>query len=221
MFKFMMITALAFVMTSVSARAETDVEVTLSSGLQAFEGRIDNVEQIREKRFRKNRHYDRNTVTSTRRFARSRYQDVAWANEILVPDVSAYGVRNLLAALVSESLKRAEIDGSGTIVRVHLDRLHVSGHPLARLSGSHTYAKGTISLVDATSGQILRSAEVVANLVIDPTVDVAYQGPDFAFEDTDARLRVGPALAYFVMKGLEELYEGNLFPHPVALSFTR
>lgn len=219
MIRFLTITALAIAMTSMEAQAEADVEVTLSAGLQSLEVRIDSLEQTREKRFRRNRHYDLNATTSIRRFASSRYRDVAWANELLVPELAAYGVKNLISALVNESLNRAGVDPAGMIVRVHLDALRVSGHPLARLSGSQTYARGTISLVDAANGQILRSAEITANTVIDPTVDLGYRGPDFAFEDTDADHRVGPALAFFVMKGLGKLYEGTDFPRPVAVVY--
>ena len=220
MLRLMMFTALAFVAASLPARADADVEVTLSSGLQGMVARIDAIEQILEKRFRENSHYDLIAASSTRRFASSHYHDVAWANELLVPEATTYGVRNMLAALVEESLSRAGVDTAGTIVRVRLDMLKVSGHPLARLGGASSYARGAISLVDAASGQIVRSADITANLVIYPTADLGYQGPDFAFEITDATHRVGPALAYFVMKGLGKLYEGKKFPRPVALSYS-
>lgn len=219
MLRLMMIAALALVATSLPARADSDVEITLSSRLQALEARIDNIEQRREKRFRKNRHYDRNVTMSNRRFASARYRDVAWANESLVPDLGAYGVKNLLSALVNESLNRAGVDRSGVVIRVHLDALRVTNHSLAMLNGAATYARGSISLVDMASGQVIRSADVTANLVVDPTVDLGYKGPDFMFEDTDPANRIGPALAYFVMQGLGELYQGTRFPRPVTLVF--
>ena len=195
MLRLMMIAALALVATSLPARADSDVEITLSSRLQALEARIDNIEQRREKRFRKNRHYDRNVTMSNRRFASARYRDVAWANESLVPDLGAYGVKTLLSALVNESLTRAGVDRSGVIVRVHLDTLRVSNHALAMLSGSGSYVRGSMSLVDAASGQVIRSTDIRANLVVDPTADLGYKGPDFMFEDTDPANRMGPALA--------------------------
>lgn len=219
MLRLLTIAALALVTVSLPARAEGNVEITLSPWLQAIEARIDAVEQLREKRFRKNQHYDRNPTMSSRKFASQHYRDVAWANEELVPELAAYGVKNLLSALVNESLIRAGVDRSGVVIRVHLDALRVSNHPLARLNGAATYARGSISLVDVASGQVIRSADVTANLVVDPTADLGYKGPDFAFEDTDPAHRVGPALAYFVMKGLEKLYEGNSFPRPVTLVF--
>ena len=219
MLRLMMIAALALVATSLPARADSDVEITLSSRLQALEARIDNIEQRREKRFRKNRHYDRNVTMSNRRFASARYRDVAWANESLVPDLGAYGVKTLLSALVNESLTRAGVDRSGVIVRVHLDTLRVSNHALAMLSGSGSYVRGSMSLVDAASGQVIRSTDIRANLVVDPTADLGYKGPDFMFEDTDPANRMGPALAYFVMQGLGELYQGTRFPRPVTLVF--
>lgn len=219
MLRLMMITALAFVASSLPARADADVEVTLSSGLQAMESRIDSLEQDLEERFRKNTHYDRNVTTSTRKFASSHFRDVAWANMLLVPDLSDYGVRNLVSALVSESLNRAGIDSSGMIVRVHLDRMRVSKHSLARINGATTYVKGSIALVDAASGEIVRSARISANPIFYPTAAPSYQGPDYAFEETDTSHRMGPALAFFVMKGLEELYEGTEFPRPISLIY--
>lgn len=199
--------------------ADSAIEITLSTRLQALEKRIDAIERQREKRFRKNRHYDRNAAVSVRRFAKTHYRDVAWANELLVSDLAAYGVKNLLAALVNESLNRAGIDRTGVTLRVHLDALRVANHSLARLSGAVTYAYGSISLIDTASGQVVRAADISANLVIDPTVDYGYQGPDFVFEDTDPSRRVGPALAYFVMTGLGELYKDAEFPRPVTVIF--
>ncbi len=219
MLRLLTIAALALVATAFPAHAEGDTEVTLSPRLQALEARIDNIEQKREKRFRKNRHYDRNVTMSNRRFASARYRDVAWANEALVPDLGAYGVKTLLSALVNESLKRAGVDQPGVTIRIHLDTLRVSNHALAMLSGSGSYVRGSISLVDAASGQVIRSADVAANLVVDPTADLGYEGPDFMFEDTDPANRMGPALAYFVMEGLGKLYEGTRFPRPVILVF--
>lgn len=221
MLRLMVITALAFVASSLPARADADVEVTLSSRLEAMEARIDAIEQIREKRFRKYQHYDRNAARSPRRFANARYRDVAWANELLVPEVAAYGVRTLLSALVNESLNRAGADRSGMNIRVHLEKLHISDHPLARLHGSHSYASGSISLVDQASGQVVRSIEFTATPAVYPSIDLGYKGPDFAFEDTDPTRRIGPTLAYFVMKGLGELYEDVEFPRPIAVTFTR
>lgn len=220
------IATLALVAAPVAALADsaieiTDsaIEITLSTRLQALEKRIDAIERQREKRFRKNRHYDRNAAVSVRRFAKTHYRDVAWANELLVSDLAAYGVKNLLAALVNESLNRAGIDRTGVTLRVHLDALRVANHSLARLSGAVTYAYGSISLIDTASGQVVRVADISANLVIDPTVDYGYQGPDFVFEDTDPSRRVGPALAYFVMTGLGELYKDAEFPRPVTVIF--
>ncbi|MCH8863274.1 MAG: hypothetical protein IID51_12300 [Proteobacteria bacterium] len=219
MLRLLTIAALALVAASFPARADSDVEITMSSRLQTLEARIDNIEQLREKRFRKNRHYDRNVTLSNRRFASARYQDVAWANESLVPELGAYGVKTLLSALVNESLRRAGVDRSGTTIRIHLDTLRVSNHALAMLSGSGSYVRGSISLVDAASGEVIRTADIRANLVVDPTADLGYKGPDFMFEDTDPANRMGPALAYFVMEGLGKLYEGTQFPRPVTLVF--
>lgn len=221
MIRLMVIAIVSVMASSVPAQADGDIEVTLSARLQAIEARIDRIERDREERFRKNQHYDVNPARSSRRFASTHYQNVAWANELLISDVADYGLRNLLSALVNESLNRAGIDRSGVIVRLHLDVLRVANHSVARINGSITYASGSISLVDAASGRVLRSSKVTANPIVHPTLDMGYQGPDFAFEDTDLNLRVGPVLSYFVMKGLEKLYLEADFPRPVALIYFR
>jgi hypothetical protein len=205
--------------TRTQTEADIEVQVSLSPALQKQISRIDRVEQIREVRFRKYQHYDRFPVRSPRRFANSRYRDVAWANELLIPDAAAYSVENLLAALVRESLNRTNTDPGDAIIRIRLDKLRVKNHSVAVTRGISNFAKGEISLVDAATGEVLRSLEVRANLVTNPTVDLGYKGPDFAFEDTDPDRRVGPVLAYFVKKGLEGLYPGTEFPRPVAVIF--
>ncbi len=227
MLKLTLALALALMMPAGSARAQAQteteagvaVQVSFSPALQKQIARIDNVERIREARFRKHRHYDRSQASSPRRFAASRYRDVAWANELLIPDAAAYGVENLLAALVRESLKRADADPGGAIIRIRLDKLRVRNHAVSVASGSNNFAAGEISLVDPATGEVLRSLDLGANLVTRPTVDLGYRGPDFAFEDTDPDRRVGPVLAYFVKKGLEGLYPGTAFPRPVALIY--
>jgi hypothetical protein len=217
--------ALALMMTAglASAQPETEaaieVQVSLSATLQKQISRIDRNERIREARFRKHRHYDSSAATSPRRFARARYRDVAWANELLISDAADYGVENLLAALVRESLSRADTDPGGAIIRIRLDKLQVKNHSVAVTGGSTNFAAGEILLVDPASGEVLRSLDLRAVLVTYPTVDLGYQGPDFAFEDSDPDRRVGPVLAYFVKKGLEGLYPGTEFPRPVAVMF--
>lgn len=219
MFRLIMIAVFAFVAVTAEVQAAVVVEVTLSPRLEAMEGKIDAIEQTREQRFRKYQHYDRNAAASERRFANSRYRDVTWANELLVPDVSAYGIRALLSALVTESLNKAGVDSSGMIVRVNLEKLRIANHPLARLSGSHSLAKGSISLIDQSSGQVVRSIQLAANPVVNPSINLGYKGPDFAFADTDPTRRIGPTLAYFVMKGLGQLYDGAEFPRPISLIY--
>lgn len=221
----MMIAGLAQMPAPAQAQAEAqsetgiEVQVSLSPALQKKIARIDRIEQTREVRFRKNRHYDRNAARSARRFASSRYRDVAWANELLIPDAAAYGVENMLAALVRESLSRVDTGAENVIVRIRLDKLRVKSHPVTNLRGNINYAEGEISLVDRASGEVIRSLDLRANLVTDQTVDLGYQGPDFAFEDSDPGHRVGPVLAYFVKKGLEGLYPGTEFPRPIAVIF--
>lgn len=203
-----------------AALAETGVQVTFADGLQKYISRIDRIEQKREALFRK---YRDDTIVgrvrSERRFANVYYHNVRWASEQLVANADDYGVETVISALVQMGLERAGLAGENTLIRVHIKRIRVSNHSLARLSGASTYVTGSFALVDSSTGQTIRSADLSANLIVDPTVDSGYQGDDWAYPDIDSENRVGPALAYFVMKGLEKLYPDGEFPKPVSISY--
>lgn len=47
---------------------------------------------------------------------------------------------------------------------------------------------------------------VKANLVIDTTVSTSHTGPELAFVETDPSKRVGPTLAYFVKRALQQAW---------------
>lgn len=200
--------------------ADTEVEVSFSDGLQKYISRIDRVESKREALFRE---YRDDTIVgrarSERRFATTYYRDVRWASEQLIADAEDYGVEAVVSALVREGLKRAGIPDGNSLVRVHIKRMKISNHSVARLSGVSSYVTGTFALVDSSTGQTIRGADISANLVVSPTVDNSYQGDDWAYPDVDSENRVGPALAYFVMKGLEKLYPESKFPKPISISY--
>ncbi|MEE8258205.1 MAG: hypothetical protein V3R20_00790 [Sphingomonadales bacterium] len=194
-----------------------DVEVDFSSYLDEKMGALNRIEQAREERFRKDLDDANNSAVNTaRRTNVTRFGNVAWAGETLIPDLNNYTVENLTIALVNETLNRAGMGDVAGTIRLSIDRLRVQNHPLGILTASDSYVIGTLEHVDA-NGSVLKSTKVSANLVFDRTVDHNYQGPDYAFSATDPFNRVGPALARFVQKGLENLFGDEDFVGPIVI----
>lgn len=188
-----------------------DVEVSFSSRIDRNMAAINRTEQKREAYFREFYDaYQSNRVASVKKFNVSRLQNVKWAGQSLIPNIADFTMENLTVALVSESLERAGMaDLEGTI-RLDIQRLKVSRYSVSALRGNDTFVIGTIAHLD-NAGNVLKSVKISTNLVVDRSVDTRYQGPDFAFFTQDSATRVGPALARFIEKGLESLFEGKKF----------
>ena len=188
-----------------------DVEVSFSSRIDRNMAAINRTEQKREAYFREFYDaYQSNRVASVKKFNISRLENVKWAGQSLIPNIADFTMENLTVALVSESLERAGMaDLEGTI-RLDIQRLKVSRYSVSALRGNDTFVIGTIAHLD-NAGNVLKSVKISTNLVVDRSVDTRYQGPDFAFFTQDSATRVGPALARFIEKGLESLFEGKKF----------
>lgn len=205
-------------LTIPGAASALEVEVAFSPSLRANLARIDEVEQVAEQQFREHRAYDDFSRSSRAASASAVLAKVGWANERLVPDQAQYGVETLVRALVNDGLAKGGVADAATRIRVTVDRIGVRNHPVAPLRGNNNYVNGTFELLDPT-GAVVRSADVVSNLVASPTSDRSYQGADYAFDDTDPSRRVGPSLAYFVTKGLRRLFPDKAFPKVVTVLF--
>lgn len=194
----------AFTLTQHAVAAPT-VDVTFSKGLTDRLNSIDRTERTLEERFRKTGTDDRSVATSTlHRFAKVKTSGTRWAGEHLIPNVEDYGLKTLITALTLDNLARAKPDFDGRI-QYNINRLRVSSHPIAYLSGSNSYVTGTITVL-SPDGQVVVSEKLSANLVVDPTVDRHYQGEKYAFIETDEEDRVGPTLSYFVERALERVF---------------
>ncbi|GAK32386.1 hypothetical protein JCM17846_08640 [Iodidimonas nitroreducens] len=181
------------------------IETVFSKTLNNRMKSIDDLERTFEKRFRKTGTDDSTSQRSAiHRFPKSRTIGTQWAGETLIPDAENYTMGNLIAALAADNLNRALPDFKGTL-RLTIDRLKVSSHPIAFLNASNSYVMGKVEWLDS-EGHLVKSQDVTANLVIDPSVDLNYDGPKYAFIETDEADRVGPTLAYFVEKALESLW---------------
>jgi len=188
-----------------------DVDVSFSGRVASNMGAINQVEQTHEAYFREFYDaYQGDRVGSTRKFNTSRLQNVKWAGQFLIPDINDFTVENLTVALVSESLDRAGMGDLEGTIRLTIKRMNVANYSLSAIRGTDTFVIGTIEHLDG-NGTVVKSAKISTNLVFDRSVDINYQGPDFAFYAGDGSTRVGPALARFIEKGLETLFEGKEF----------
>lgn len=203
--------AAAAVITAASAQEiapETkgySISVSYSDFLSRNLDRINRVEQIREERFREDRFDERSfREAGTQRFAESKTAGTVWAGETLIPDLDNFTATNLLKAMTAVNVNRAAPDFSGEI-RIYLESLKVDDHSVAVMQAASSWAMGTIAL-HHSGGEVDGPYDVTANLVVDPTVDRSYEGPKFAFAETDENTRVGPTLAYFVEQALEKAW---------------
>ena len=209
--------ALGFVGIPAIASADVEVDVEFSSHVAGLVGGIDRVELRREKYFRQSTVDQRTRIRARERLNNGMFSHTEWAGELLIPELENYSMENLIRALVIESLERAGIDFDGTI-RIELDRIKVHNHSVRMIANGNNYAKGRITLIDE-SGREIRSSEISANLVLDYSTQISYDGPDFAFYPSDPDNRIGPVLTYFVRKSLSAMFPGTEFPRAVILAF--
>lgn len=192
------------------------VDVTFSDKLRQRLASINSLEQRFEERFRENRHYARSPRRAgTQRFAGRSNADTEWAGERLIGKVSDYTLENLVEAMVAYNVNRALPDFGGRI-EIHIDKLQLSNPAIAFLESIQSYAAGRIKVIDP-DGSVVFNDRVRANLVVDRTVDDSYDGPALAFVETDPSKRVGPTLAFFVKRALQQAWPEHqeLFAGPI------
>lgn len=185
-----------------------EVSITYSGGLERRMESINNMEQTFEDRFRERRNDSRTfREAGTQRFAKTRTEGTEWAGERLIETVEGFTLDNLIKAMVAYNINRVAPDFRGK-VEIGIDRLKISNHNMAFLNSFQSYASGRIKVTDS-GGAVLYDDKVTANLVINPTVDRSYDGPDLAFGETEPSNRVGPTLAYFVERALRKVWPDN------------
>lgn len=195
---------------------EYAVQIAFAPDLEKQLARVNRVEQERERRFRRSGTDVFHSIRSMDRHNKSRLEGTLWAGSRLIPEVERYGVEALLEAMVRENLRRAAPDDFDRVVRLRIERLQVSNHPVSTLStSSSSWAAGTIELVDPATGAVTERHSITANLAPKKTAARNYQGDDFAFYEPDARLRVGPTLAYFVKRALSRFLPEERLAGPV------
>jgi len=108
---------------------------------------------------------------------------------------------------VAHNVNRPLPDFAGSI-EIHTARLQLSNPSIAFLESFQSYAVGRLKVVDS-GGSVVFDDKVRANLVVDTTVDSSHDGPELAFAETDPSRRVGPTLAYFVKRALQQAWPGR------------
>lgn len=184
---------------------EYSVDVAFSKGLERRMSSINNLEQTYETRFRKNRHDARSArEAGSQRFAESRTEGTEWAGERLIGEPSDFTLENLVKAIVAYNVNRTVPEFRGRI-EIDISRLTLSNASIAFLDSHQSYAAGRIKVTDA-DGSVQFDDKVRINLVINTTVNTSYDGPELAFIETEPARRVGPTLAYFVQRALQQAW---------------
>ena len=210
-FKAVLLAAGLAVLAPATAHAEATVAVNFGSGLSKFVSRIDRVESLREERFRKYYVDTRSERRSSRAALRTMVGNIDFGGEIAVPNVDDFNTRNLVQGLVEESLKRAGIDYDGTVT-VEIEVLKVQNHPVAVVANGPNWIRGSITLSGDGRNE---TVSLDSHFVPAYTSNFSYDGPDFPFMPSDVDSRIGPSLAYFVHKGLSELFPDTEVPRAV------
>ncbi|WP_262694607.1 hypothetical protein [Kordiimonas aquimaris] len=214
MIKFMMVAATALPMM-LAVPASADVEVVFSEQIEGDMDRLNQLEVRREEFFRKYRQ------EGSRRFRPGRadqvyFKNVKFAHEKLIPEVDDYSVQALANAMVAYNLSKIESHNPAHTLRVEIDDFNVSNYSLARYSQGPTRMKGTMSIIDA-NGRVVRSERVVTALLPKFSSVIRYDGEEYAYLRDMMNVRVGPMLASFLEKGMEDLYPDADVPGPIFL----
>jgi len=181
------------------------VDVSFSDALQERMASINNLEQRYEERFREHRNSrGPGARAGSQRFAEQRTGGTEWGGERLIAEVSGFTVENLVKAMVAYNINRIA-PGFGGRVDIRIDELRLSNPPLAFLESTRSAAAGTVRITDA-NGYLMLDERVEADLIERPTVNTDYDGPELAFIETEPARRVGPTLAQFVERALEQAW---------------
>ncbi|MDT8397473.1 MAG: hypothetical protein RQ899_02530 [Pseudomonadales bacterium] len=201
--------------------ARVKVEVSFSPALERRLNVSNRLEQSRERDFREQGYYGNSRRRAgVFRFAANQTPNLKWAGEFLIPAVEDYSFENLLSSLTLDNLKRAAPDFAGTI-HYEINNLKISNYSISFIQGRSSYVIGYINVL-APDGSLLQSEKITANLVVDFSVDWDYQGPKYAFMQTDDDLRVGPMFSYFVEKALERVWpeQSKVIQGPVMIQIS-
>ncbi|SDE69428.1 MULTISPECIES: hypothetical protein [Kordiimonas] len=212
--RFLLIAVLFVFAFAVPSGAEAlDIQLKFSKRLEKDMKKINEKELQREAMFRKYR-IELEPGKKAKNLMIDKYQDTIWANEYLLPDLNTYSVPNLMRTMAWAAFHQiAEPGFNGTLV-IEVDSFFIPEFPLARYRSHGPRMNGKFTLLDG-AGNVMAEAEVAARVVKRYTVSTSYQGPEFAYAETAVDGRMGPIVAAFVEKGLEDLLPGADAPGPI------
>lgn len=181
------------------------IEIGFSDHLAGHLPAIDRMEQQLEQEFRNRRHYQPTDARAgALQFSENETVGAEWAGERLFDAPSDYSIERLLRSLVAYNVNRAVPDFRGRI-ELQVKRLQLGNASIAWLDSHRSFATGRIKIT-AADGHVLADRKISTTLVVEPTVDRSPSGPELAFYAPDAAKRVGPTLAQFVERALEQAW---------------
>ena len=211
-----LIAVVGFVVSPVAASAaQIDVSVSFDEKLQRHIDRLNVLEKRREVYFRKHRGERRHGPPP--RLARSRYGNIEYGVERLIPDVNDFSIENVIRRAVQRNLGLMELKNTPVRVTVHIEDVTIQNSPLARLSSFNTYMKGKMELFDS-KGMSMGAVDITRNLFHNRSVDRYYDGPEYAFLAESAIVRIAPIALEFVERALERLYKNEDVPGVIFIS---
>jgi hypothetical protein len=198
---------LALLAVSLSASVCAEVTIVLAPNVAEIAPRIDQAESRMEKQFRR----FGNSAGDLRDLGgMSRRTSVAWAGN-LIADPAGYGLVTLAKALTADAVTRA--NKPDVRIRLTINRIRVQNHAVARLGGGSTFVGGVAELLDA-QGVVTKSEKISAFATVHYGTGRSTPDGDYQFDERDENNRIGPVVARFVEKSLEELYPGENYPAP-------
>jgi hypothetical protein len=205
---------ISMLMTAFSASAfAAEAEVVFTGRIAKDLSRIDNLELVREKFFRKNRR------EGVGKFERSRiraglFVKAEFANERLIPNIDDFSIQALANAMATYSFDKEPQRTPGENLKVEIENFSIISYSLARYSQGPTRMKGKVSVLD-DAGNVIRTVDVFHAMVPRWTNNRSYDGAEYAYARDSGNVRIAPMIASFIEQGLEELYPGSDVPGPI------
>lgn len=196
-----------------SAPAAADVEVIFSERIMGDMAALNQLELRREEFFREYRQ------EGARRFRPQRVDQVFltgvdFAHEKLIPELEEYSVQALADAMAQYNLAQIKEHNPNHTLRIEIEDFNISNYSLARYAQGPTRMKGTMSIIDE-AGNVVRSEKVRTAMLPKFTSVRRYDGKEYAYMRETMDVRMGPMLASFMEKGMEDLYPEADVPGPI------
>lgn len=188
--------------------AKADVTVTFSDYLVKKMKQINRVEVNREGKFRNvNIEGPNANLVKGAAALKTRYNDMAWGNEALIPDIDDYNVEALITAMMERGVREAAPGFDGD-VKLHISRINVNNFAAALIASKNTPTRmqGVVTVYDA-DGSVISESKVLATMgqpVFSSVRSADERG--YAYPVPAWNTRIGPVAAEFTERVLERIF---------------